>query len=151
MDTTPIWVKTYGHPTLIRVSRDCLIKSRNVFLQNKFLQSLLTSGILRHYYLIYWWCKFWQRRDCLQGQSWHRKWQHSLCLFVPVPSADTLRLQGTMNTLIGTSVRRSSRSAFGRSAFGRSTGNDVSGRYKRHYFFFIYFFFFFSLCRLLFS
>ena len=32
---------------------------------------------------------------------------------------------------IGTSVRRSSRSAF-----GRSTGNDVSGHYKRHYFLF---------------
>ena len=31
--------------------------------------------------------------------------------------------------VIGTSVRRSSRSAF-----GRSTGNDVSGHYKRHYF-----------------
>ena len=31
----------------------------------------------------------------------------------------------------GTSVRRSSRSAF-----GRSTGNDVSGHYKRHYFLF---------------
>ena len=31
----------------------------------------------------------------------------------------------------GTSVRRSSRSAF-----GRSTCNDVSGHYKRHYFLF---------------
>ena len=42
----------------------------------------------------------------------------------------------------GTSVRRSSRSAF-----GRSTGNDVSGHYKRHYFlfFFLFFFFFFSV------
>ena len=36
---------------------------------------------------------------------------------------------------IGTSVRRSSRSAF-----GRSTGNDVSGHYKRHYFLFSFFF-----------
>ena len=41
---------------------------------------------------------------------------------------------------IGTSVRCSNRSAF-----GRSTGNDVSGHYKRHSFFF------FFLCRLLFS
>ena len=41
-----------------------------------------------------------------------------------------------MKNKIGTSVRRSSRSAF-----GRSTGNDVSGHYKRHY---ILFFFFFS-------
>ena len=40
----------------------------------------------------------------------------------------------------GTSVRRSSRSAF-----GRSTGNDVSGHYKRHYFLFLFFFFFFLL------
>ena len=75
-------------------------------------------------------------------------------------------------SLIGTSVRRSSRSAFGRStgnnvsghykrhyffpffwheraafqrlAFGRSTaGNDVSGHYKRHYFLFSFFLFFF--------
>ena len=37
----------------------------------------------------------------------------------------------------GTSVRRSSRSAF-----GRSTGNDVSGHYKRHYFLFSFFLFF---------
>ena len=44
---------------------------------------------------------------------------------------------------IGTSVRRSSRSAF-----GRSTGNDVSGHYKRHYFLS---FFPFLLRRLLFS
>ena len=44
---------------------------------------------------------------------------------------------------IGTSVRRSSRSAF-----GRSTGNDVSGHYKRHYFLFSFLFFSF-LCRLL--
>ena len=36
----------------------------------------------------------------------------------------------------GTSVRRSSQSAF-----GRSTDNDVSGHYKRHYFFFFLFFF----------
>ena len=43
---------------------------------------------------------------------------------------------------IGMSVRRSSRSAF-----GRSTGNDVSGHYKRHYFLF----FLFLLRRLLFS
>jgi len=57
--------------------------------------------------------------------------------------------------VFGTSVRRSSRSAF-----GRSTGNDVSGHYKRHYFlffsffsffFFFFFFFFFLLRRLLFS
>ena len=40
---------------------------------------------------------------------------------------------------IGTSVRRSSRSAF-----GRSTGNDVSGHYKRHYFLFFFLFFLFS-------
>ena len=42
---------------------------------------------------------------------------------------------------IGTSVRRSSRSAF-----RRLTGNDVSGHYKRHYFlsFFSFFFLFFS-------
>ena len=48
----------------------------------------------------------------------------------------------------GTSVRR-----FSRSAFGRSTGNDVSGHYKRHYFLFLFFFlfFFFFLRRLLFS
>ena len=39
---------------------------------------------------------------------------------------------------IGTSVRRSSRSAF-----GQLTGNDVSGNYKRHYF--LSFFFFFKL------
>ena len=39
---------------------------------------------------------------------------------------------------IGTSVRRSRRSAF-----GRLTGNDVSGHYKRHYFLFLFFFFFF--------
>ena len=38
---------------------------------------------------------------------------------------------------IGMSVRRSSRSAF-----GRSTGNDVSGHYKRHYFLFSFSFFF---------
>ena len=43
----------------------------------------------------------------------------------------------------GTSVRRSSRSAF-----GRLTGNDVSGHYKRHYFLFFSFFF---LRRLIFS
>ena len=44
-------------------------------------------------------------------------------------------------TIFGTSVRRSSRSAF-----GRSTGNDVSGHYKRHYFFSFFSFvsFFFS-------
>ena len=36
---------------------------------------------------------------------------------------------------IGTSVWRSSRSAF-----GRSTGNDVSGHYKRHYFLFSFLF-----------
>ena len=44
--------------------------------------------------------------------------------------------------VIGMSVRRSSRSAF-----GRSTGNDVSGHYKRHYLlslFFSFFSFFFS-------
>ena len=35
------------------------------------------------------------------------------------------------------SVRRSSRSAF-----GRSTGNDVSGHYKRHYFLFLLFIYF---------
>ena len=41
---------------------------------------------------------------------------------------------------IGMSVRRSSRSAF-----GRSTGNDVSGHYKRNYFLFFFFLFsFFS-------
>ena len=40
---------------------------------------------------------------------------------------------------IGTSVRRSSRSAF-----GRLTGNDVSGHYKRHYFLSFFFFLFFS-------
>ena len=41
---------------------------------------------------------------------------------------------------IGTSVRRSSRSAF-----GRLTGNDVSGHYKHHYFLFSFLFsFFFS-------
>ena len=41
---------------------------------------------------------------------------------------------------VGTSVRRSSRSSF-----GRLTGNDVSGHYKRHYFlfFFLFLFFFF--------
>ena len=37
--------------------------------------------------------------------------------------------------VIGMSVRCSSRSVF-----GRSTGNDVSGHYKRHYFFSIFFF-----------
>ena len=47
---------------------------------------------------------------------------------------------------LGTSVRRSSRSAF-----GRSTGNDVSGHYKRHYFLFFFLFFSFLLRRLLFS
>ena len=51
-----------------------------------------------------------------------------------------IRLRDSMT--FGTSVRRSSRSAF-----GRSTGNDVSGHYKRHYFLF----FFFFLRRLLFS
>ena len=40
------------------------------------------------------------------------------------------------DTDIDTSVRRSSRSAF-----GRSTGNDVSGHYKRHSFLFFPFFF----------
>ena len=44
-------------------------------------------------------------------------------------------------SIIGTGMRGSSRSAF-----GRSTGNDVSDHYKRHYFlFFLFsFFFFFS-------
>ena len=44
------------------------------------------------------------------------------------------------NFTIGTSVRRSSRSAF-----GRPTGNDVSGHYKRHYFLYFFFLFFFPV------
>ena len=38
-----------------------------------------------------------------------------------------------------------------RSAFGGSTGNDVSGHYKRHYFLIFFFSFLFLLRRLLFS
>ena len=47
----------------------------------------------------------------------------------------------SIKILIGTNVRRSSRSAF-----GGPTGNNVSGHYKWHYLFF-----FFFLCCLLFS
>ena len=42
--------------------------------------------------------------------------------------------QSPQFVIIGASVRRTSRSAF-----GRSTGNDVSGHYKRHYFLFSFF------------
>ena len=67
---------------------------------------------------------------------------------------DNIKIQGVftcnftslLSILIGTSGRRSSRSAF-----GRSTGNDVSGHYKRHYFLFFLFFLFSFLRRELFS
>ena len=39
------------------------------------------------------------------------------------------KITGKSHVIIGMSVRHSSRSAF-----GRSTGNNISGHYKRHYF-----------------
>ena len=55
---------------------------------------------------------------------------------VYIENFSKLRLrQGGRGHQIGTSVRRSSWSAF-----RRSTGNDVSGHYKRRYFLFSFFF-----------
>ena len=57
-----------------------------------------------------------------------------LSLYVTLELQVTLHQQVDLDYLcelqIGTSVRRSSRSAV-----GRLTGNDVSGHYKRHYLF----------------
>ena len=57
------------------------------------------------------------------------------CRYVAYNRANSRPTITEKSVYIGASVRRSSRSAF-----GRSTGNDVSGHYKRHYFLFLFFF-----------